>query len=151
MKYQAAMPDDPRPIRTVLLVEDDPNDAEFIKRAFKITLFARKLIHIVSGEEALAYLFADPTPMPEIVILDLNLPGMSGIAVLRRMRQDPRTSRIPTVVISSILSDEVKSKILEFGAHFFLRKHVDTDQFNAEVLQLELHWLSLGGPQAAIE
>ena len=144
------MPDDPRPTRTVLLVEDDPNDAEFIKRAFKITLFARKLIHVVSGEAALDHLFADPIPMPEIVILDLKLPGISGIAVLRRMRQDPRTARIPTVVITSNATDEMKIKILGFGAHFFLRKHVDTERFNAEVLQLELLWLSLGGPQAAI-
>ncbi len=144
------MPDPSKPLRTVLLVEDDPVDAALIKRAFKITLFSRTLIHAVSGQGALDHLLADPVPMPDIVILDLILPDIPGYEVIRHMRGDARTRKVPIVVITGESAEASKTKCMEMGANFFLFKSVDTSWFKAEALQLEIEWLLSGGIGAAV-
>ena len=146
------IPEDPRRNRTVLLVEDDPNDVELIKRAFKITLFARKLVHAPDGSTALDYLFSRgiytgrPPGMPEIMILDLGLPGLSGHEVLRQVQADEQAHKIPIVIMTGSSEDEAMVKSFNLGASYFIRKLSDIEQFRYDVLQLELHWMSRGGP-----
>jgi CheY-like chemotaxis protein len=147
------MLDDSKAMRTVLVVEDDLNDLDFIKRAFKITFFARKVIHCPHGPDALDYLFSRgvhfgrPEGQPEIIFLDLNLPGMPGLEVLKQIRSDQLTQHITIVVMTASSEEEAIVSCYNQGANFFLRKRTDNALFNYEVLQLELHWLSRGGPK----
>jgi two-component system response regulator len=137
---------------SLLLVEDNPDDAELIVRAFKITLQTRKLVHVEDGAAALDFLFSRGLfrgregDMPEVMILDLNMPGIPGHQVLRQIRADQRTAAIPIVILTSDSHEEAMVKSLALGANYFLHKHHDLSRFENEVLQLELHWLSHGGP-----
>src|SRR5215470_4198089 len=120
------------PMRTILLVEDNPDDAELTLRAFAKHKIANEVVHIADGEEALEYLLAvdryqgrDEATDPTVVLLDLKLPKLSGLDVLRRMRGDERTRRMPVVVLTS--SNEERDMIASYdlGANSFVRKPVD--------------------------
>lgn len=134
----------------ILLVEDNPDDAELTMRAFRKSKILNELVLVRDGVEALDYLFStgtfsgrDPNASPELVLLDLKLPKVDGLEVLRRMRADDRTRRIPVVVLTS--SGEEKDIVTSYdlGANSFVRKPVDFAQFLEAAQQLGLYWLVL--------
>jgi CheY-like chemotaxis protein len=135
---------------SILLVEDNPDDVLLTLRAFKKAHVANA-IHVVSdGEEALAHLFAeagkDPPRLPAVILLDLNLPKVDGLTVLRRLRADERTRRLPVVVLTSSREERDIVGSYDLGANSFVRKPVDFDQFVDAARQLGLYWLMLNEP-----
>jgi two-component system response regulator len=136
--------------RNILLVEDNPDDVELTLRAFRESKLANEIVVVRDGKEALDYLFCDgayagrdPASAPEVVLLDLKLPKIDGLEVLRRLRADERTRRQPVVVLTS--SSEQKDIVTsyDYGANSFIRKPVDYAQFLEAVKHLGLYWLVL--------
>jgi two-component system response regulator len=140
------------PSKTLLLVEDNPDDVELTLRAFAKHGIANQIVVARDGVEALALLHgsdpgADPALVPEVVLLDLNLPLMNGHEVLRRLRADPRTRRIPVVVLTSSQEDKDIVASYDLGANSFVQKPVDFLEFVDASRQLGLYWLLLNqGP-----
>jgi two-component system response regulator len=137
----------------ILLVEDNPNDVELTLRAFNKSKVVNQIVVATDGEEALEYLFGtgrhagrDTTLMPEVVLLDLKLPKVDGLAVLRRMREDERTRRLPVVVLTSSNEERDVVSSYDLGANSFVRKPVDFAQFMEAARQLGLYWLVLNQP-----
>jgi len=137
-------------MRTILLVEDNPDDAELTIRAFAKAKIANAIVHVTDGQEALDYLFAtgthagrDPAAAPTMVLLDLNLPRLNGLDVLKAMRADARTRFVPVVMLTS--SNEERDLIASYdlGANSFVRKPVDFAQFLEAAQQLGMYWLVL--------
>lgn len=140
----------PNGMRTILLVEDNPDDAELTIRAFAKAKIANQIVHVTDGQEALDYLFAtgthagrDPAAAPTMVLLDLNLPRLNGLDVLKAMRADARTRWVPVVMLTS--SNEERDLIASYdlGANSFVRKPVDFAQFLEAAHQLGMYWLVL--------
>jgi two-component system response regulator len=136
--------------RLILLVEDNPDDAELTKRAFEESKTLSQIVVAPDGEEALNYLFAtgsyldrDPRVMPDVVLLDLNLPKVDGLGVLHRMRSDIRTRRLPVVVLTSSNEESDIIRSYDLGANSFVQKPVDFAQFLNAAQQLGLYWLGL--------
>jgi two-component system, response regulator len=134
----------------MLLVEDNPDDADLTLRAFERSKVVNDIIVVRDGAEALDYLFftgryagRDPEMMPEVVLLDLKLPKISGLEVLRRMRADERTRRLPVVVLTSSNEESDVVRSYNLGANSFVRKPVDFAQFVEAAAQLGLYWLVL--------
>lgn len=134
----------------ILLVDDNQDDVSLTLRAFERSAFPTELVVAQDGEEALDYLFAtgphsdrDPEVMPEVVLLDLNLPKINGIEVLRRLRADPRTRRLPVVVLTSSTERSDLVSAYDLGANSFIRKPVDFDEFLVTTQQLGIYWLRL--------
>jgi two-component system response regulator len=139
--------------RIILLVEDNPNDVELTARAFERSHVANEIVVACDGEDALNYLFTtgrhasrDPKVMPEVVLLDLNLPKIDGLGVLRRMRADQRTRRLPVVIMTSSNEERDIISSYDLGANSFVRKPVDFGQFLDAAKQLELYWLVMNEP-----
>ena len=139
--------------RTILLVEDNPNDELLTLRALKKEHLTNEVIVVRDGEEALEYLLgrgrfagAEQRSLPQLVLLDLKLPKVDGLEVLRQLRADPRTRRLPVVILTS--SNEEKDLVTgyNYGANSYIRKPVDFTQFSEAVRQLELYWLILNEP-----
>jgi CheY-like chemotaxis protein len=135
---------------TILLVEDTRDDVELTLRAFARSNVANEIVVAADGEEALDYLFAtgtyagrDPSPMPSVVLLDLKLPKVEGLDVLRRLRGDERTRRLPVVVLTSSNEERDVVTSYDLGANSFVRKPVDFAQFLDAARQLGLYWLVL--------
>lgn len=137
----------------LLLVEDNEDDVELTLRAFEKSKVASEIVLARDGEEALEYLFAtraysgrDPKIMPEVVLLDLKLPKLDGMEVLRRMRADERSRRIPVVILTS--SNEEKDVLTSYdlGANSFVRKPVNFADFIEAARQLGLYWLVMNEP-----
>ncbi len=136
--------------KVILLVEDNPDDELLALRALRKNHITNKLVVARDGVEALDYLFAtgaykdrDPNVLPQIILLDLKLPKVTGLEVLRQLRSNERTKTIPVVILTT--SDEEKD-ILEgyiLGANSYIRKPVDFAQFSEVVRQLGLYWLVL--------
>lgn len=132
----------------ILLVEDNPDDAELTLRAFKKSKILNEVVVVRDGIEALDFLFAtgahagrEPKLMPAVVLLDLNLPKLGGLEVLRRLRADERTRRIPVVVLTSSNEERDILSSYDLGANSFVRKPVDFAQFIEAARQLGLYWL----------
>jgi two-component system response regulator len=141
--------------RIILLVEDNPDDVVLARRAFEQSPVLNTMVTAGDGEEALHYLFAsgtyagrDQSVMPEIVLLDLKMPKLDGFAVLRRVRADPRTRRLPVVVLTSSNDQDDIARSYDLGANSFVRKPVDFAQFVEAARQLVLYWLMLNEPPA---
>ena len=139
--------------RIILLVEDNPDDIELTLRAFKRSKVANEIVVARDGAEALDYLFAsgayagrDVGATPEVVLLDLKLPKIDGLDVLRRMRADERTRRTPVVVLTSSNEEKDIVSSYDLGANSFVRKPVDFTQFIDAAKQLGLYWLVLNEP-----
>jgi CheY-like chemotaxis protein len=137
----------------ILLVEDNVDDVELTRRAFEKSNIANELVAVSDGQEALDYLFAesaysdrDPGGMPHVILLDLNLPKISGLEVLRRMRSDERTKRIPVVVLTTSTEEKDVIGSYDLGANSYVRKPVDFAQFLNAARQLGLYWLILNEP-----
>jgi two-component system response regulator len=134
----------------ILLVEDNPDDVELTARAFARSRIANQLDVVTDGEEALEYLFGtgrhagrDAAILPEVVLLDLKLPRLEGLEVLRRLRADARTRRLPVVILTSSNEEQDIVRGYDLGANSFVRKPVDFTQFTAAAHHLGLYWLLL--------
>jgi two-component system, response regulator len=132
----------------ILLVEDNAEDVELTLRAFRRSKVLNELTVVRDGEQALEYLFCtgsfagrDADQMPEVILLDLKLPKVGGLEVLRRVRSDPRTKRIPVVILTSSIEDNDICSSYDLGANSFVRKPVDFTQFLDAAQQLGLYWL----------
>jgi two-component system response regulator len=135
--------------RTILLVEDNPDDEALTLRAFKKSDIRNEVVVLRDGAEALAYLFpgnGDTVPRPALILLDLNLPKVGGLEVLRRMRADERTQMIPVVVLTSSKLDEDILDSYRHGANAYVRKPVNFSDFAEAVRTLGVFWLLLNEP-----
>jgi len=137
----------------ILLVEDNPDDAELTVRAFKKGHIVNEIVVVGDGQEALDYLFVagphagrDPRVIPHVVLLDLNLPRISGLEVLRRIRADARTKLLPVVILTTSREDADIIGGYSLGANSYVRKPVDFAQFVEAAMQLGLYWLVLNEP-----
>jgi two-component system, response regulator len=137
----------------ILLVEDNANDVELTLRAFERCRIMNKVVVAEDGEQALDYLFAtgkfagrDPGANPGLVLLDLKLPKLDGLDVLRRLRSDPATRRLPVVVLTSSNEERDIIESYELGANSFVRKPVDFAEFMEAARQLGLYWFVLNEP-----
>ena len=127
----------------ILLVEDNPDDEELTLRALRKQNIANEIVVARDGVEALEYLTRADNPLPNLVLLDLNLPKIGGLEVLQRLRSQERTQFLPIVVLTS--SDEDRDLIdgYRLGANSYVRKPVDFNQFLDAVRSLGLYWLVL--------
>ncbi len=139
--------------REILLVEDSEDDIILTQRAFKQAGIFQKLIIAKDGEEALEYLFGSPDrplprdkPCPLLILLDINLPKISGIELLKRIRSNERTRVCPVVMLTSSNQDIDIIGGYALGANSYIRKPVDYNQFVDVVRQLGLYWLVLNVP-----
>lgn len=136
--------------RVILLVEDNADDEVLTLRALRKNNIANEVVVAHDGEEALDYLFGtgthagrDASIVPQVILLDLNLPRLSGLDVLRRIRSDERTRLLPVVVLTSSKEDEDIVNSYSLGANSYVRKPVDFAQFSEAVKTLGLFWLLL--------
>jgi two-component system response regulator len=136
--------------RPILLVEDNPDDVALTLRAFRKNRILNRVVVARDGVEALDYLFAtgayaerDPAEAPAVVLLDLKLPRLDGLEVLRRLRADPRTQLTRVVVLTSSKEETDVVRSYTHGANSYIRKPVDFDSFMSAVGQLGLYWLLL--------
>lgn len=134
----------------ILLVEDNPDDVDLTIRALKRNNIMNEVVIAHDGVEALDYLFAtgthtgrDTSVMPQMVLLDLKLPKIDGLEVLRRVRSDERTKLLPVVILTSSKEQQDLVESYSLGANSYVRKPVDFTQFVEAVRQLGLYWLVL--------
>lgn len=128
--------------KIILMVEDNPDDAELAIIALRNSHLANDIKHVRDGEEALQFLLGQPkSPLPHLVLLDLHMPKVGGLEVLKRLRSNPRTRRLPVVILTSSSEDEDIATSYDFGANSYIRKPIDFDQFSECVKQLGLYWL----------
>jgi CheY-like chemotaxis protein len=138
------------PSAIILLVEDNPDDEELTLLALKQGNILNDVVVTRDGVEALEYLFAagqyagrDLSRLPQLILLDLKLPTLGGLAVLERLRADPRTQLIPIVVLASSSEEEDVLASYRLGANSYVRKPVEFHRFADAVRQLGLYWLLL--------
>jgi len=136
--------------KTILLVEDNPNDEMLTIRALKKNNILNEVIVARDGVQALDYLFAegehegrDMSDQPQVILLDLKLPKIDGLEVLKRIKTDERTKLLPVVVLTTSNEDQDLISSYQLGANSYIRKPVDFDQFIKAVGQLGLYWLVL--------
>jgi CheY-like chemotaxis protein len=134
----------------VLLVEDSPDDVDLTLRAFKKSRLLNEVVVAGDGVEALDYLFGngadpnrDPNVLPQLVLLDLNLPRVDGLEVLRRIRAEERTKLLPVVILTTSKEEQDIVQSYTLGANSYIRKPVDFIQFSEAVQQLGLYWMVL--------
>jgi two-component system, response regulator len=128
--------------KTILLVEDNPDDEALMLRAFQRSRLANRIEVVRDGAEALAYLVGPAArPLPTLVLLDLKLPKVDGLEVLRRLRADERTRTQPVVVLTSSREEQDLVESYRLGANSYVRKPVDFVQFAEAVQTLGLYWL----------
>ena len=133
--------------QTILLVEDNPDDEALTLRAFEKSNIRNEVVVLRDGAEALAYLFpGDGAPRPALILLDLNLPKVGGLEVLRRMRTDEQTRLVPVVVLTSSKLDEDILDSYRSGANAYVRKPVRFSDFADAVRALGVFWLRLNEP-----
>jgi two-component system response regulator len=136
--------------KVILLVEDNPDDEALTMRAFKRNNIFNQVVVARDGVEALDYLFGtgahtgrDVSIQPQLILLDLKMPRVDGLEVLRRLRADERTRLQPVVVLTTSNEDRDVVSSYELGANSYIRKPVDFEQFMEAVRQLGLYWLVL--------
>jgi two-component system response regulator len=136
--------------KVILLVEDNPDDEALTIRALKKNNIKNEVVIARDGAEALDYLFGrnahegrDVAALPQIVLLDLKLPRLDGLEVLRKIRSDPRTKRLPVVILTSSKEERDLLDGYELGANSYVRKPVDFTAFAEAVRHLGLYWLVL--------
>jgi len=134
---------------TILLVEDNPDDEALTLRAFKKNKIRNEVVVMRDGAEALAHLLpadGDGAPLPALVLLDLNLPKVGGLEVLRKMRADERTKLIPVVVLTSSKLEEDILDSYRNGANAYVRKPVRFSDFTEAIKTLGVFWLLMNEP-----
>jgi two-component system response regulator len=134
----------------ILLVEDNPNDAELTLRALKKSNLANRVFHAKDGAEALEFIFAEGAyagraieNTPKVILLDLKLPKVNGIEVLQRIKTDERTKTIPVVVMTSSREDTDLEKCYALGVNSYIVKPVEFESFAKTVSELGFYWLLL--------
>lgn len=127
----------------ILLVEDNPDDAELAIRALRKSNLANHLLHLHDGEEALNFLFNENSGKPKLVLLDLKMPKVDGIEVLRKIKTDERTRSIPVVMLTSSKEDRDIIETYKLGVNAYIVKPVDFEQFSKAVTQLGFFWMVL--------
>jgi len=139
--------------RVILLVEDNPSDEELTLRALKKSNILNRVVVVRDGAEALDYLFArgahasrPADEVPQVILLDLKLPKIDGLEVLRALRADERTKLLPVVVLTSSIQEQDIVTSYGLGANSYVRKPVDFTQFVEAVRQLGLYWLVINQP-----
>jgi two-component system response regulator len=132
----------------ILLVEDNPDDIELTRRAFRKNNIANELAIVRDGAEALDFLFCrgaychrDLADLPRLILLDLNLPKLDGLQVLERLRADERTRLVPVVILTSSKEEQDMISGYRHGANSYVRKPVDFNAFVDAVRQIGLYWL----------
>lgn len=136
--------------RTILLVEDNADDEALTLRALNKNKVANKIVVVRDGAEALDYLFCrgtyadrDPHDLPQITLLDLKLPKIDGLEVLKQVRANPNTQRLPIVILTSSSEEQDLIKAYTNGANSYVRKPVDFNEFVDAIGKLGLYWLIL--------
>ena len=139
--------------KKILLVEDNADDEALTIRALNKSKVANKIDVVRDGAEALDYLFCtgayadcDPFDLPQVILLDLKLPKVDGLEVLRRIRAEPRTHMLPVVILTSSKEDQDRISAYTRGANSYVRKPVDFNQFVDAIGHLGLYWLVLNEP-----
>jgi len=134
----------------IVIVEDNPNDAELITRVFKKNGLENKSILLKDGAEALDFLFAQGARvgrpaqrMPKVILLDLKLPKVDGIEVLRRLKSDERTRKIPVVALTSSTEQRDLDAAYELGVNSYVTKPIEFSEFARTVAELGTYWLEL--------
>jgi len=137
----------------ILLVEDSPYDAELTIRELTRRNLANKLVHLKDGAEALEFIFGtgayagrDTRQHPRVILLDLKLPKVDGLEVLRAMKSDPRTRTIPVVIMTSSQEQRDVVDSYKLGVNSYVVKPVDFDQFSKAVAELGCYWVLLNHP-----
>ena len=141
---------EPKDIR-ILLVEDNPDDVELTLRAFGKHNLANEIIIARDGEEAVDILFQRgkegvKQQVPDLILLDLKLPKMDGLEVLRQVKENPRTKVIPVVILTSSKEENDLNESYRLGANSYIRKPVNFEKFTEVVIQLGLYWMVINEP-----
>ncbi len=138
--------------KVILLVEDNPDDVELTLRAFRKNNLANRIDVALDGAEALEYLFGSEAPCPpQLILLDLKLPKIDGLEVLRRIRADDRTRLLPVVILTSSREEKDIVEGYNLGANSYIRKPVSFEEFSDAIRQLGLYWLVLNEPPPAAD
>jgi two-component system, response regulator len=139
--------------KVILLVEDNPSDVALTRRALAKNRIANELVVAEDGQEALDYLWGTGVhagqalpELPALILLDLKLPLLDGLEVLRRIRADERTRRLPVVILTTSREDQDVAQSYDLGANSYIRKPVDFTQFLQSIEYLGLYWLVLNEP-----
>lgn len=139
----------------ILLVEDNPRDAELTLRALRKNHLANRVVTVADGEAALDFLFArgawsgrDPEQYPRVVFLDLKLPKVDGIEVLRAVKADRRTAHIPIVIVTSSAEDRDRIDSYQLGVNSYVVKPIEFDDFTRTLSDIGYYWLAVNrGPR----
>lgn len=140
---------DPPQGKRILLVEDNADDVDLTLRALRKNNIHSEVVIARDGQEALDYLLAEGehggpvNPVPEVILLDLKLPRVDGIEVLRRLRCDPRTRFVPVVILTTSTEERDLARAYELGANSYVHKPVDYSQFTDATRALASYWLAL--------
>ena len=143
-------------IKTILLVEDNPDDVELTLMVFETLNLGNKMIVARDGVEALDYLFGEgkyagsQPDLPQVMLLDLKLPKVDGLEVLRRVRAAERTRRLPIVILTSSQEETDLTRSYDLGVNSYIHKPVSFEQFTQAVRQLGLYWLLLNKLPASL-
>jgi CheY-like chemotaxis protein len=135
--------------KAILLVEDNPDDVELTLRAFSKNNISNNVIVTRDGEEAIEYLFHKRTeggelmPLPEVILLDLKLPKIDGLEVLRKIRSEERTKYLPVVILTTSSEEKDIAESYKLGANSYVQKPVDFHEFMEAARELGLYWLVL--------
>ena len=133
--------------KTILLVEDNPSDIALTRRALEKSRIANEMFVVEDGQEALEYLFAlEANDLPALILLDLKLPRLDGLQVLRSIRANAYTSRLPVVILTTSSEEQDIAQSYDLGANSYIRKPVDFTQFVEAVAHLGLYWLVINEP-----
>jgi CheY-like chemotaxis protein len=139
--------------KTILLVEDNPSDINLTKRAFEKGHITNNLVVAEDGQEALDYIFGngiyanrDISQLPTLILLDLKLPKVSGLEVLKRIRAAEIIKRLPVVILTSSKEDEDMAASYDLGVNSYIRKPIDFNQFVEAIKYLGLYWLVINEP-----
>jgi two-component system, response regulator len=137
----------------ILIVEDNPRDLEMTLRALRKHNLANRIVTVSDGAEALDFVFArgaysnrNPESMPRVIFLDLKLPKVDGIEVLRQIKGDERTRRIPIVVISSSAVDRDRVESYQLGVNSYVVKPIEFENFAKTIADLGFYWLVINEP-----
>jgi two-component system, response regulator len=130
----------------VLLIEDNPDDAELTIRVLKKHHLANNLVHLHDGEEAINFLFSKNNNTPKLILLDLKMPKVDGIEVLRKIKGDEQKKMIPVVVLTSSKEERDIIESYQLGVNAYVVKPVEFEKFVEAVAQLGLFWLLLNQP-----
>lgn len=130
----------------ILLVEDNPDDEELTRLAFEESRLLNEVVVARDGQEALDYLLAPEKDLPNLVLLDLKLPKVDGLEVLKRLREHPRTKLLPVVVLTTSKEDSDLINSYQLGCNSYIRKPVVFTEFIEAVRRLGMYWLVLNEP-----